>query len=143
MKDNVKIEFADPMNDDYEDISLTDMKKIIFDKKDDFWAVGSGTAKISYYIGGERLSFFSLSANEKFGFLINCGKSLSESKNLLYGENTEEIAQLFIAGDIVKVNRKAVVPKEVAWKAIEYFLQTGERNPDLTWGIAEMPEQDF
>jgi hypothetical protein len=140
-----EVVFLDTMNDSYRNPTLETMRGFIFEQGDDFWDMGSGSGAIEFYQNNEEISFIHLKGLEEYGFMID-HKFIGDKKgyvSLRHGEHTGETVEATIGGNPNLYYREHFVPKEMAWEAIEYFLKTGDRKPDLTWEIAEMPDQEF
>jgi hypothetical protein len=140
-----EVVFMDTMNNLYKNPTLAEMREFIFQQGDDFWEIGSGSASLYSYKNGEKSSYLYLKGLEEYGFMVDFSVNDSNAPmfSLRHGEHTGETVEATIGGNPNLYYREHFVPKEMAWEAIEYFLKTGDRKPDLTWEIAEMPDQEF
>lgn len=135
----VKITFDDSFGGQE---TLTDFKWLkgkVFDGDDSFWEGATGQTALSYGNGKVGASLI-LTGREKYGFMVDHRYSGERTQSLRYGEHTGEMVEAAIGGNPDFYFKEYFAPKEVAWQAIEYFLKTGERDPSLTWEIAEIPE---
>jgi hypothetical protein len=138
----IKTTFATPAGDDFENLSSENAKEFIFNHGDEFWQVGCAEAGIVFYENDKKQSMIYLSGIEKYGFRVehtfnNDNESLFSIK---IGNHTGNMIEMMnSSGEDAEYYKEYIVPKEVALEAVEYFLKTGERNPNLTWEIAKYP----
>lgn len=113
------------------------VKDLIFNHTLEEWAGGSGDSIVSYE-DGSRSSSLTMIVHQDFGFGILYMAVGEKDSMLTEGERTGEVVHLVLAD--AYVYRDQLVSKETAWKAVEYFMQTGKCNPNLNWQAYEVPE---
>jgi hypothetical protein len=138
-----KINFYDSMGGEEALPSVEWLKDKVFNGDDGFWEGATGETALSYGNGKVGASLY-LIGREKYGFMVQHKyKGDKERRHTLrFGEHKGETVTAAVGGNPGSYYREYFVPKEVAWQAIEHLLKTGERKPDLTWEIAEYPEQE-
>jgi len=136
-----KITFTDAFGDWHEDPDPGWLRDLVFNRGDEFWEGASGDASISYDEDSVPKSGMTLVGRQQHGFLVDHSYSRGDlTRSLVGGPHTGDIVEVFIGGEPTRFWREYFVPKDVAWKAIEYFLQSGDRNPSLAWEETRMPE---
>jgi hypothetical protein len=121
---------------------LTDfnwLKNKVFSGDDLFWEGATGSCGLSYE-GEEITGSLTIIGRESHGFMVDHNFPNELIQSLRYGEHTGETIEAETGGNPDLYFKEYFVPKEIAWQAIEYFLKTGERDPSLTWEIAELVE---
>lgn len=120
--------------------SLEWLKDKVFNADDAFWVGSMGMCSLSYLVDGSFKSGIDLIGREDFGFMIDHNYLNELVESLRFGERTGEVVEAYKGGNPNLYFKEYFVPKEIAWQAIEYFLETGERDPSLTWESAELVE---
>ncbi len=140
-----EIYFSDSMGSRERLTSIDWLKERILNGDDEFWEGATGDCGLSYTQNVVTVASLGLVGRSASGFMLDHSYSGDNERThtLCYGEHTGETVEASIGGNPNLYYREHFVPKEIAWEAIEYFLQTGDRKPDLMWEIAEMPEQEF
>lgn len=134
-----KIYFDDSMGRQEELTDFDWLKDKVFKGDDLFWEGTTGVCGLSFNNGKVRASLF-LVGRETYGFMSYHRYQGELVKSLRFGEHTGETVEVETGGNPDLYFKEYFVPKEIAWQAIEYFLKTGERDPSLTWEIAELVE---
>ena len=118
------------------------LKERIFNGDDNFWEGVTGDCGLNYSDGWTS-SALALIGREKFGFMLEYSNfETNENAYTLRGDECgQQIVEVETAGEPKNYYKKYFVPKEVAWQAIKYFLTMGERDPSLTWEVADYPKQ--
>jgi hypothetical protein len=141
-----KIVFTEPVESgEIENPNIEWLKNLIFNKGDDFWDVGAEQGGVNFFENDSdewAKCYLSLKGLEKYGFMIDYVID-HEYHTLKFGERTGETVEASIGGNPHLYYREYFVTREMAWEAIEYFMEKGEMKPSLKWEIAEMPEQEF
>lgn len=140
-----KVLFDSPLGDGEENPDSQWLKKLMFARGNDFWDVGSGQAALNYYHDEEQTAYLHLKGLEECGFMLDHRYKDRDDRihTLRFSDHTGETVTAVIGGNPAEYYREYFVPRETAWEAIEYFLQTGKRKANLRWEIAEMPEQEI
>jgi hypothetical protein len=141
----VEIYFSDSLGNREKLASLGWLKARVLNGSDEFWEGATGDCGLSYAQSGVTTSSLGLVGRTAYGFMLDhsYAEANERTHTLRHGEHTGETVEAAIGGNPNLYYREHFVPKEIAWEAIEYFLKTGDRKPDLTWEIAEMPDQEF
>ena len=136
-----KIIFRDPTGEWHEDPDVSWIKRAVTSLGSEFWETGSGEAAIDFYEDERRSAVLYLKAREKYGFVVDYDREGSDEGYFVLrnGDHTGETVEAVVGGDQVSYWREHFVPPEIAWQAVEHFLQTGERNHALTWEIHDAP----
>jgi len=136
-----KITFVDAFGNWHEDPDPAWLKDLVFNKSDDFWEGATGDASLSYDQDSVPKSGMTLVGRAQHGFMIDHNYNDGEPTcSLVAGQHTGDIVEVFIGGEPTRFWREYFVPKDMAWKAIEYFLESGDRNQRLVWEETRMPE---
>jgi hypothetical protein len=138
-----EVVFMDPMNDSYQNPTLVEMERFIFDKGDEFWQVGCAEASLHFSTDLARKSILILAGTTKHGFIVK--HEFSGSDSLMYvlvneAKTDEIVSMVNSAGSVAPFYRRYFAEKEVVWEAVKYFMETGDRNPLLSWEVAEVIE---
>ena len=140
-----KIILSNPIDKDYINPSAEVIEEVIFQRSRDYWKSGYPEIMIDFFDNDneDEKSYLLVNGLDKYGYRIEHKYSDLKEKtfSLSFGEFTEETVEAMNSvGESEKYFRQYFVPKEIAWQAIEFFLKTGERDPSLTWEIAEIVE---
>jgi hypothetical protein len=137
----IKISFDDSFGGREELKDSNWLKDKVFNEGNDFWEGASGQTALSYRDSNISSSMF-LIGRETHGFMVDhrYSKVNERTYSLKFDEHTGETIEAYTGGNPDLYFKEYFVPKEIAWQAIEYFLETGERDPSLTWEIAELVE---
>lgn len=140
-----RVFFQDPGGDHFGNASVDELREFIFNGGDDFWNVGSGQGGLDFFeneVDKREKSTLFIKRLEDFGFMI--GHRFNRSNENIYTltalPHTGETVEAAIGGEPNLFYREYFVPRETAWRAIEYFMRTGDRLPELNWEIAALPE---
>lgn len=120
------------------------IKDLIFNLDASEWSGGSGDNTFNFENGKTESQLKLYGALDGSGFLLQYNSS-KEPKDLTLTNNThsKETGEVGNGGDAHPIYRKYIVSKETAWKAIEHFLQSGERLDILHWEKMESPENAY
>ena len=140
-----KIVFYSSMLDIHENPDPEWLKKLVFERGESFWSIGSGTAAIHFEEDGKKKAELWIMFSKKHGFIVKY--SLPGPEGLLTLVTTKErsgkTGKAHLGGQMDAYYIENFVPRETAWEAIEYFLETGEMKPSLIWDDSgDMPEDD-
>ena len=134
--------FIDPMGDDHKNPDPDWLKELIFNRGDDFWDVGSQDAALDFDERDYPKAHVHLKGLEDSFMIKHKYRGDNERlHSLRFGEHAGETVEASIGGQPQLYYREYFVPKEVAWEAVDYFLRTGDRKPDLRWEIAQYPAE--
>ncbi|NJM52286.1 MAG: hypothetical protein HC846_02155 [Blastocatellia bacterium] len=125
--------------------SIEELKELIFDVPDSEWANGTGISLFTYSDDNVVKSKITLYGSKGFGFLVQYEK-LSPQKSCLFlieGKHNGETTYIYSGGDAHLCYKEYLVPKEMVWKALEYFFVTGEMLESLNWTIDYKVPDDF
>jgi hypothetical protein len=130
------------------------VKNAVFERGDEFWNGSNGGSAFLYWVDEtpEHTDPWSDSfivpaelkiiAREEFGFIVFCNEVVRVGPIVLTtGAQSEEFIAPEVGGAEYELFREYCVTKETAWQAIEYFLKTGKRDPDLEWVRQDVPGQ--
>lgn len=138
-----EIIFFDSMGTNEKLPSAEWLKDKVFNGGDSFWEGATGECAISFandLIAGTMI----LIGRENNGFLISHRYSQNDElfQTLRSGDHTGETVEAETGGNLDLYFKEYFVPKKIAWQAIEHFIKTGERHPNLIWETAEIVQTD-
>ena len=108
------------------------IKKLIFDRGDEYWQPSAGDAAFWYDENGDRKADLIVVGKEPYGFRLEYVSYLNDDDSVLLSEEVgEETVVAQIGGNKTSFPKNHFVPKELAWNAIEYFLKTGKKLESL------------
>ena len=124
--------FRDPNADENVIIDLQRMKSEIIDNFDTFWMQGSGDGFIEFYAEDKKVSMLMLGSNIEYGLYLHYIDCIQKIHLLsLYDESKlNEVAE---SAEEVYASIGLFLPKEEAWKGIQYFVETGKPVPNIKW----------
>jgi len=131
-----QITFIAPDGEERLDPSREFLKELILKRGDEYWQSGSGDAALWFDYDEERRARLILIENEPEGFFL-----LYESpdEGMYYCPTNEaELEQtitVYVGGEEMEVSVGHFLNKQVAWLAVEDFLQSGERSAKLKWEV--------
>lgn len=121
------------------------LKNLVFKKGEGFWSIGSGSAGFGF-LGkdGEEPNSLWTMFSKKNGFILRYSTRPEGQWTLVTGkERSGKTGKAHLGGQMDAYYIENFVPRETAWEAIEYFLETGEMKPSLIWDDSgDMPEEE-
>ena len=134
------IEFHSTFGDYLTNPEPQTVKDLFLNRSLEEWAGGRGDTMIDYEDDAHSSSL-TIIVHPKYGFGILYNAEGESDLMLTQGKRTGEVAHLAL--DDAYVFREQLVPKETAWQAVEYFMQTGERLKSLDWQKYEVPDVEL
>ena len=131
-----KIEFESTFGDHLTNPKSEVIKDLIFNHTLEEWEGGSGDSMMHYENDSNSASL-SISAHKDYGFLI-LYSNLNERNVVTEGNHSGEIVTF--ADNYTQSFREQLVSREIAWQAIEYFMETGKQLDSLNWKKYITPE---
>ena len=138
-----KVTYSDPMGDLDKNLKPEKLRELVFQQNDNYWQTGCAEATLRVFEDEEKLATVYLSGIKQHGFKVEHKYEDNNERTyiLKVGEHTGKTVEMMNpAGEDGFYFREYFAPKEIAWQAINYFLKTGERDPSLTWEIAQFVE---
>ena len=117
------------------------LRDLIFNLDKDEWSGGAGNSNLTYEDGSFEAEIVIHGSLSDSSFLLSYSSSEEPSEvTLTTGKHTGEIRKVGSGGDAHPVYSEYLISKEMAWKAIDYFLKTGKKFESFQWRIIESPE---
>lgn len=128
----IKTEFELPDGLTIENIEIEEMKKLIIDDFSLFWQEGCGDGCINFYVDDKFKSRLMIEINDEYGMYLNYS-NCETGENWLSLSDINNLDNVVEAATEIYVSIGLFLKKEIAWKAIKEFLQTGERSNEIEW----------
>jgi hypothetical protein len=120
------------------------LKDLIFNKPEAYWNQGTGcgdllTSDNILVSPGGTVNYtpntrgIGLRLKEPFGFLLLFSRLGEEEEVAIRSKDYSQITSVNLGGGPWKIPTAFFVSKDLAWKAVEDFLDTGERSKGLEW----------
>ncbi|URZ08856.1 hypothetical protein [Clostridium felsineum] len=128
----IRTEFQPPFGEMIENIKIEEMKKFIINDFETFWQKGCGDGSIDFYVDGKKQSTLMIEPNVKYGIYLNYTDHRNQEEWLSLSDmnNLDQVAE---TANEIYASIGLFLAKEIAWKGIKEFLQTGERSQDIEW----------
>ncbi len=135
-----RTEFQLPLGNSIENISIDEVRKIMIDEFETYWEKGSGDGSIDFYIDDEKISTLLLEPNKEYGMYLNYTDFRTDREWLsVYDKNN--LDNVVETAYEIYVSRGLLLPKELAFEGIKYFLECGEKLSKIEWiQPEEIPE---
>ncbi len=129
-----KITFIAP---DGSDLSAPDpsfLQDLIMSSGDDYWQGASGDAALWFDRGDGKRARLILMEDESAGFfLLYKNPESGGDFHPASDDESDQTVTIYVGGEPMEINAADFVSREKAWEAVAYFLNEGERDPDLDW----------
>ena len=132
-----RIEFSGTFDENNENLTSQMVKDIFFKRTLAEWEDSNSGSSISYE-DSEISSQITIFAHSEYGLMLIFDDGNAKTQVLV--ENITNTKVVTFTESYTSCFRFQLVSKVTAWQAIEYFMQTGERNPNLQWKDYEVPE---
>jgi hypothetical protein len=127
--------FNTPLGRDQVNPSPESLRDLVLRGGDDFWAAGSGQAALE--VTGEEGARLLLMGRDAAGFfLVHESRNDSFcSSNPSVAADSEQIVEIHVGGEPMRVLLKNFLDKELAWNVIADFLRDAKRSRRIEWDV--------
>jgi hypothetical protein len=136
MSGNKQITFISPDGSDQTAPDPSFLHDLIRTSGDDYWQSGAGDAALWFeWEDGSRARLIMME-DENFGFFL----LYEHPKNGDYfcpegpGES-DQLVTIYMGGEPIEINARHFLPSDQTWQTVEYFMKTGERDPNVDWQV--------
>ena len=138
------MQFHAPDGPIVENPNIETLRTNMIDNFPDYWYQGSGDAMICCYNDDKLESTILIFPSEEHGIYLRylTQENGRVKANWVSMENTSNLATLTECSDEWYVSVGLFMPLEKAWSGIKYYLETGERSPEIDWiRPSELPDE--
>ena len=127
-------------NTDIDDIEK--FKEEIIDDFSNYWMQGSGDGFIKFYDENEyNIATLMIGPNIQAGIYLHYIDEL-QKKDLLSLYNADELNEVLETAEEIYASKGLFLPIDIAWQAIQYFIETGLPSPIVNWVTPEIIPED-
>ena len=108
------------------------LHELVMRRGNEYWQSGTGDAVLGF---NDRREELFLMMREQYGFHL---RHLDDTPVRDYyvpvtSENYQDTGVIYVGGDVTQLPLAFFISRELAWIAVQEFLHTGGRAPELTW----------
>lgn len=133
------------MSPNGENIDINDIKKFkkeIIDDFSNYWMQGSGDGFIKFYDENNyNFATLMIGPNIQSGMYLHYIDELKK-EDLLSLYNLNELNEVLETAEEIYASKGLFLPLDIAWEAIQYFIETGLPSPIVNWVTPEIIPED-
>lgn len=136
------ITYVDPSGRSTLPVDVQALRVAVLDLPDAYWRVGSGGGALGYTSGGTKVEMLLLPNLELRRLYLHLRlKSADDEEIWLSMFDRQRLSEIVNCNSDWLASSGLFLPLPLAWTAIEHFIATGERSPQVEWETPEgMPD---